>query len=128
MPALAMAAPADCALTIGWSDRGSRLRWAKEEIDDRDKLPPFCVTAPPRRSTSSLDTLIEVRSSICSGCNLGSRGVVPAADSRLARRTLWLIPLGVLSRGLAIVCLPFTIVLAYWLVGFCPPFRNPRRQ
>jgi len=28
-------------LTIGSSDRGSHLRWAKEGIDDWDKLPSF---------------------------------------------------------------------------------------
>jgi len=28
-------------LTIGSSDRGAHLRWAKEEIDDLDQLPAF---------------------------------------------------------------------------------------
>jgi hypothetical protein len=44
-------------LTIGSSDRGSRLRWAKEGIDDWDKSVSFCVDATPRRSTSSLDAI-----------------------------------------------------------------------
>ena len=42
-------------LTIGSSDRGSRLRWAKEGIDDRDKASSFRGRATARRSTSSLD-------------------------------------------------------------------------
>src|SRR5580658_193369 len=42
-------------LTIGWSDRGSRLRWAKEGVDDWDKVPSFDAGEAPRRSTSSLD-------------------------------------------------------------------------
>jgi uncharacterized protein len=44
-------------LTIGWSDRGSRLRWAKEGIDDLDKSVSFVAGATPRRSTSSLGPL-----------------------------------------------------------------------
>ena len=44
-------------LTIGSSDRGARLRWAKEGIDDLDKLPSLDAGATPRRSTSSLDYL-----------------------------------------------------------------------
>jgi uncharacterized protein YuzE len=42
------------ALTIGSSDRGSRLRWAKEGVDDWDKVPSFDAGRAPRRSTSSL--------------------------------------------------------------------------
>jgi hypothetical protein len=42
-------------LTIGWSDRGLRLRCAKEGVDDRDKSVSFLVGAFPRRSTLSLD-------------------------------------------------------------------------
>jgi hypothetical protein len=41
----------DRCLTIGSSDRGSRLRWTKDGIDDRDKLPSFVVSATLRRST-----------------------------------------------------------------------------
>src|SRR6266478_4978924 len=41
------------SLTIGSSDRGCRLRWAKEGIDDWDKASSFDL-AHPRRSTSSL--------------------------------------------------------------------------
>jgi hypothetical protein len=44
-------------LTIGWSDRGSRFRWAKEGVDDWDKVPSIDAgeaPRPPRRSTSSL--------------------------------------------------------------------------
>ena len=37
---------------------GSRLRWAKEGIDDLDQSASFCVGAAPRRSTSSLATAI----------------------------------------------------------------------
>ena len=43
-------------LTIGSSDRGSRLRLGKEGVDDRDKAAPFGVGEAPRRSTVSLDT------------------------------------------------------------------------
>jgi hypothetical protein len=42
-------------LTIGSSDRGARLRRAKEGIDDWDKVPSFDAGEAPRRSTSSLD-------------------------------------------------------------------------
>ena len=41
-------------LTIGWSDRGPCLRWAKEGVDDWDKVPSFDAGEAPRRSTSSL--------------------------------------------------------------------------
>jgi len=41
-------------LTIGSSDRGSRLRWAKEGVDDWDKVRSFDAGEAPRRSTSSL--------------------------------------------------------------------------
>jgi hypothetical protein len=41
-------------LTIGWSDRGARLRCAKEGIDDWDKAASLGDNAFPRRSTSSL--------------------------------------------------------------------------
>jgi hypothetical protein len=44
-------------ITIGSSDRGSRLRWAMEGVDDLDKSASFGADAAPRRSTSSLDTL-----------------------------------------------------------------------
>ena len=43
-----------CWLTIGSSDRGSRLQWAKEGVDDWDKSAPLDGGATPRRSTSSL--------------------------------------------------------------------------
>jgi hypothetical protein len=43
-----------CILTIGSSERGSRLRLAKEGLDDLDKLPSFDAGEDPRRSTSSL--------------------------------------------------------------------------
>jgi hypothetical protein len=43
------------ALTIGWSDRGLRLRSAKRRVDDWDKSASLVVGATPRRSTSSLD-------------------------------------------------------------------------
>ena len=42
-------------LTIGSSDRGSRLRSGKEEVDDWDKVPSFDAGKPSRRSTSSLE-------------------------------------------------------------------------
>ena len=42
-------------LTIGSSDRGARLRRAKEGIDDWDKVPSFDAGEAPRRSISSLD-------------------------------------------------------------------------
>ena len=41
-------------LPIGSSDRGARLRWAKEGVDDWDKVPSFDAGEAPRRSTSSL--------------------------------------------------------------------------
>ena len=44
-------------LTIGWDDRGARLREAKERVDDWDKSSSFVVGAFPRRSTSSLDVM-----------------------------------------------------------------------
>src|SRR5271170_1964813 len=44
-------------LTIGSSDRGSRLHWAKEGVDDWDKVPSFVAGEAPRRSTSSLDEM-----------------------------------------------------------------------
>ena len=34
-------------LTIGSSNRGSRLRWAMEGVDDWDKVPPFEVLVKP---------------------------------------------------------------------------------
>jgi hypothetical protein len=42
-------------LTIGSSDRGSRLPWAREGVDDWDQVPSFDAGEAPRRSTSSLD-------------------------------------------------------------------------
>jgi hypothetical protein len=42
-------------LTIGWSDRGSRLRLAEEGVDDWDQVPSFDAGEAPRRSTSSLE-------------------------------------------------------------------------
>jgi hypothetical protein len=39
---------------MGSSDRGSRLRWAKEKVDDGYKSASLVGNAPPRRSTSSL--------------------------------------------------------------------------
>jgi hypothetical protein len=42
-------------LTTGWSDRGSRLRWGREGVDDWDKVPSFDAGEAPRRTTSSLD-------------------------------------------------------------------------
>jgi hypothetical protein len=41
-------------LTIGSSDRGSRLRRAEEEVDDGDKVPSFVAGEAPRRSAKSL--------------------------------------------------------------------------
>jgi hypothetical protein len=41
-------------LTIGSSDRGCPLRWAKEEVDDWDKSASLVAGEAPRRSTSSL--------------------------------------------------------------------------
>jgi hypothetical protein len=43
-----------CILTIGSSERGSRLRLTKEGLDDLDKLPSFDAGEDPRRSSSSL--------------------------------------------------------------------------
>jgi hypothetical protein len=43
--------------------RGSRLRWAKEGVDDLDKSVSFIANATPRRSTSSLGPVLEHRSS-----------------------------------------------------------------
>ena len=45
-------------LTIGWSYRGSHLRWAKEGVDDWDKSASFAGNATPRRSSSSLDPFL----------------------------------------------------------------------
>jgi hypothetical protein len=42
------------SLTIGSSDRGSRLHSAKEGVDDWDKAASVCVGATPRRSILSL--------------------------------------------------------------------------
>ena len=44
----------DWRLTIGWSDRGSRLRLDKEEVDGWDKSASLDVGEAPRRSASSL--------------------------------------------------------------------------
>jgi hypothetical protein len=44
-------------LTIGSSDRGCRLRLAKEGVDDWVKSASFDVGEAPRRSSSSLDCL-----------------------------------------------------------------------
>jgi hypothetical protein len=41
-------------LTIGWSDRGSHLRRAREGVDDWDKSASLVVGEGPRRPTSSL--------------------------------------------------------------------------
>ena len=46
-------------LTIGWSDRGPRLRWDKAGVDDRDKVPSLDAGEAPRRSTSSLDEEVQ---------------------------------------------------------------------
>ena len=48
-------------LTIGSSDRGWRLRLAKEGIDDLDKAASLVGNATPRRSTSSLDDIFGYR-------------------------------------------------------------------
>jgi hypothetical protein len=45
-------------LTIGSSDRRSRLRWTKEGADDRDKVPSHAAGEAPRRSTSSLESAL----------------------------------------------------------------------
>jgi hypothetical protein len=45
-------------LTIGSSDSGARLRWAKEGVDDWDKSASLVGNALPRRSASSLDDRI----------------------------------------------------------------------
>lgn len=43
-------------LTIGSSNRGVQLRWAKEEVDDVDKSASGRDNAPPRRSSILLGT------------------------------------------------------------------------
>jgi hypothetical protein len=45
-------------LTIGSSDHGAHLRWAKEGVDDLDKSASMVVAATPRRSTSSLGAIL----------------------------------------------------------------------
>jgi hypothetical protein len=47
--------PAPRVQTIGWSDRGARLRWTKRRIDDWGKVSWFDAGESPRRSTSSLE-------------------------------------------------------------------------
>ena len=44
-----------------WSDRGPRLRWAKEGVYDWDKSASINVGATPRRSTSSLGVMVHLR-------------------------------------------------------------------
>jgi hypothetical protein len=51
------------------SDRGSRLRWAKEGTDDRDKAASIDGNANPRRSTSSLEVIF-MRSAFFAVCVL----------------------------------------------------------
>jgi hypothetical protein len=61
-------------LTIGSSDRGRRLRWAKEGVDDLDQVPSFCVGEAPRRSTLLLDPRYgSPRASIRNTASLGGR-------------------------------------------------------
>jgi putative addiction module component (TIGR02574 family) len=48
-----------CQLTIGWSDRGQRLRKGEEGVDDCDKAASFLFSAPARRSTSSLEVTFQ---------------------------------------------------------------------
>jgi len=45
-------------LTIGSSDRGMHLRLGREKVDDWDKSASLVVGAASRRSTSSLDAMI----------------------------------------------------------------------
>jgi hypothetical protein len=61
-------------LTIGWSDRGSRLRWVKEGVDDWDKVPSFDDSEGPRRSTSSLADF----SGDCAGLDGGAQTYILA--------------------------------------------------
>jgi hypothetical protein len=49
-------------LTICWSDRGPRLRWAEEWVDDLDQSASFGAGEASRRSASSLDWAVEVAS------------------------------------------------------------------
>ena len=46
-------------LTIGSSDRGAASSVSQGGVDDRDKLPSFDVGAIPRRSTSSLEAVLD---------------------------------------------------------------------
>jgi hypothetical protein len=46
-----------CHLTIGSSDHGAPLRWAKEGIDDRDKAASIDASAAPRRSSATLASI-----------------------------------------------------------------------
>jgi hypothetical protein len=68
-------------LTIGSSNRGAYLRWTKEGVDDCDKTASFYAGANPRRSTSSLGTVIK-RALFWAWALLG----VPLAYGWVARR------------------------------------------
>jgi len=46
-------------LTIGSSDRGARLRGPRSKVDDWDKVPSFDAGEAPRRSTSSLEAVLD---------------------------------------------------------------------
>jgi uncharacterized protein (DUF433 family) len=66
-------------LTIGSSDRECRLRWAKEGVDDRNKVPSFDADEAPRRSASSLDPFFWTRSAHWSIVSAMSSSVVTAS-------------------------------------------------
>src|SRR5882672_8590582 len=80
------------SVTIGSSDRGCRLRWAKEGIDDWDKASSFDL-AHPRRSTSSLGAMIDVRAvfdsitvfTLLAGCGPSADTPVPVPPPIAAR-------------------------------------------
>jgi hypothetical protein len=72
-----------CHLTIGSSDHGAHLRWAKEGIDDWDKSASLAGNASPRRSTSSLDAMREARVRVCSSADAPAVGIARCVSQRL---------------------------------------------
>ena len=91
-------------LTIGWSDRGARLRWAKEGVDDWDKVPSADAGKAPRRSTSSLAATLT--SQPCQRREtIGTSGSGGSRDARALVTT---------SASLSRVPFPFRLIATYY--------------
>ena len=82
--------PALRVLTIGWSDRGARLRWTKGRIDDWDKVRPLEVGEALRRATLSLGIAIVF---VCVAVT------IPQLTQRLLKGMTWKTPVSRICYG-----------------------------